>query len=250
MKYKVGDKVKVRSDLVKDNWYGHYVYVSAMDNFKGEQTIREIRDDGYLIYGDCGNYRWTDEMFEDTEENKMDNNNITVNMENLSQEERSTLLSLIEKANKPKNKAWKPEKDEKYYYSYSYGSIEQDTYHDNNVDTYVHKNRYAIGNCFKTREEAEFAIERQKVITELKRYAMEHNEEKIDWNNGKQIKYSLSYQHNKNMILIDCCYSSQCCSIFFTSEEIAIAAIKEIGEERLKKYYFEEKATYITSKVR
>lgn len=71
MKYKVGDKVKVRSDLVKDNWYGYYVYVSAMDNFKGEQTIREIRDDGYLIYGDCSNYRWTDEMFEDkVEENK------------------------------------------------------------------------------------------------------------------------------------------------------------------------------------
>lgn len=237
MKYKVGDKVKVRSDLVKDNRYGHHVYVSAMDNFKGEQTIREIRGDGYLIYGDCGNYRWTDEMFEDTEENKMDNNNITVNMENLSQEERSTLLSLIEKANKPKNKVWKPEKGEKYYYSYSDGFIKESTWDNVNVD----KNRYAIGNCFKTKEEAEFALERQKVITELKRFALEHNEEDIDWNDSNQIKYFLSYQHDKNIIFIDSYYFIQICDIYFTSEEIAQAAIKEIGEERLRKYYFEVK---------
>lgn len=31
-------------------------------------------------------------------------NNITVNMDNLSTDERNTLLKLIEKANKPKNK--------------------------------------------------------------------------------------------------------------------------------------------------
>lgn len=246
MKYKVGDKVKVREDLRLDRTYNKFTINRKMKKLAGTiVTIQRINENYYRIVEDDGMWGWTDEMFEDTEENKMDNN-ITVNMENLSQEERSTLLSLIEKANKPKNKVWKPEKDETYYYLYSYGKIEEDTWDNANED----RIRYAIGNCFKTREEAEFAIERQKVITELKRYAMEHNEEKIDWNNGKQIKYSLSYQHNKNMILIDCCYSSQCCSIFFTSEEIAIAAIKEIGEERLKKYYFEEKATYITSKVR
>lgn len=236
MKYKVGDKVKVRSDLVKDKWYGHHVYVSAMDNFKEEQTIREIRGDGYLIYGDCGNYRWTDEMFEDTEENKMDNNNITVNMENLSQEERSTLLSLIEKA-KQKNKVWKPEENETYYYSYSYGNIDEDTWDSTNED----RNRYALGNCFKTKEEAEFALERQKVIMELKRFALEHNEKEIDWSNIEQRKCFLSYQHDKNIIFIDFYYSVQIYNIYFTSEEIAQAAIKEIGEERLKKYYFEVK---------
>lgn len=238
MKYKVGDKVKVRSDLVKDKWYGHHMYVSTMDNFKGEQTIREIRGDGYLIYGDCGNYRWTDEMFEDTEENKMDNNNITVNMENLSQEERSTLLSLIEKANKPKNKVWKPEENETYYYLYSYGNIEKATCANSNMN----KNRYAIGNCFKTKEEAEFALEKQKVITKLKRFALEHNKEKIDWNNSK-MKYFLYFNHEKNCIVItySCIHQYICEPIYFTSEKIAQAAIKEIGEERLKKYYFEVK---------
>lgn len=237
MKYKVGDKVKVRTDLVKDKWYGHHLYISAMDNFKGEQTIREIRGDGYLIYGDCDKYRWTDEMFEDTEENKMNNQNITVNMENLSQEERTALLSLIEKANKPKNKVWNPEENETYYYSYSDGHIEKATCDNRNMD----KNRYAIGNCFKTKEEAEFALERQKVITELKRFALEHNDKEIDWNNIEQRKCFLSYQHDKNIIFIDFYYSVQIYNIYFTSEEIAQAAIKEIGEERLRKYYFEVK---------
>lgn len=237
MKYKVGDKVKVRTDLVKDNWYGHYVYVSAMDNFKGEQTIREIKDDGYLIYGDYGNYRWTDEMFEDTEENKMDNNNITVNMENLSQEERTALLSLIEKANKPKSKVWKPKKDETYYYLYSYGNIEEDTWDNANED----RNRYALGNCFKTKEEAEFALERQKVIMELKRFALENNDKEIDWSNDDEQKYCLYFDHGRNRIMINNFYVSRFLSeqIYFTSDTIVQQAIKEIGEERLKKYYFE-----------
>lgn len=163
-------------------------------------------------------------------------------MENLSKEERTTLLSLIEKANKQKNKVWKPEEDEKYYYSYSDGSIEQDTYHDSNVDTYVHEDRYAIGNCFKTREEAEFALERQKVITELKRFALEHNEEEIDWNNSNKRKSRLIYNHCTGRIdVVTDAHLLQGASIYFTSREVAKQAIQTIGEERLKKYYFEVK---------
>lgn len=194
----------------------------------------------FLKVGEDGLY-YEDEMFEQKEDNKMENQNITVNMENLSNEERTTLLSLIEKASKPKNKVWKPEENETYYYICSYCNIEKDTYYDINIKNNIHKNRYALGNCFKTKEEAEFALERQKVIMELKRFALEHNKEDIDWNDSKQRKYVLSYQHNKNIIFIDYYYNYQSCSIYFTSEEIAQTAIKEIGEERIKKYYFEVK---------
>ena len=239
MKYKIGDKVKVRNDLVVNKKYGSQTFVPTMAKFTGEQIIKEVYTQGYTIKADKNlcQYLWTDEMFEDTEENKMDNQNITVNMENLSQEERTALLSLIKKANKPKNKVWNPEENETYYYSYSDGNIEEATWDNLNVD----KNRYAIGNCFKTKEEAEFALERQKVITELKRFALEHNDKEIDWNNIEQRKCFLSYQHDKNIIFIDFYYSVQIYNIYFTSEEIAQAAIKEIGEERLRKYYFEVK---------
>lgn len=196
----------------------------------------------FLKVGEDGLY-WEDEIFEQKEDNKMDNNNIAVNMENLSQGERTTLLSLIEKANKPKNKVWKPEENEKYYYSYSYGSIEFDIFHNSNASgTYLHEERYAIGNCFKTKEEAEFALEKQKVIMELKRFLLEHNEEEIDWSNINQYKYYLYFNHYENRICISACtYYTYTQCIYFTSSEIAQAAIKEIGEERIKKYYFEVK---------
>lgn len=165
---------------------------------------------------------------------KMNNQNITINMENLSQEERNTFLSLIEKANKPKNKVWKPEKDETYYYSYSDGSIEEATWDNVNVD----KNRYAIGNCFKTKEEAEFALERQKVITELKRFALEHNEKEIDWSDGKPKWLIYSNRNHVGVKYVNLLKEN---NIYFTSEKITQAAIKEIGEKRIKKYYFEVK---------
>ena len=34
MKYKIGDKVKVRQDLVPGNFYGKDYYISSMDKFK------------------------------------------------------------------------------------------------------------------------------------------------------------------------------------------------------------------------
>ena len=241
MKYKVGDKVKVREDLRLDRTYNKFTINRKMKNLAGTiVTIQRINENYYRIVEDDGMWGWTDKMFEDkVEENKMDNNNITVNMENLSQEERSTLLSLIGKANKPKNKVWKPEKDETYYYSYSDGNIEEATWDNLNVD----ENRYAIGNCFKTKEEAEFALERQKVITELKRFALEHNEKEIDWSNDDEQKYCLYFNHERNRIMINNFYVSQFLSeqIYFTSDTIAQQAIKEIGEERLEKYYFEVK---------
>lgn len=240
MKYKIGDKVKVRNDLVANKKYGSQTFVPTMAKFTGEQIIKEVYTQGYTIKADKNlcQYLWTDEMFEDTEENKMENQNITINMENLSQEERSTLLSLIEKANKPKNKVWKPEENETYYYSYSDGNIEEATWDNLNVD----KNRYAIGNCFKTKEEAEFALERQKVITELKRFALEHNDKEIDWSNRCQDKHFLYFNHDKNRTCISAyTYFQYAQCIYYTSIEIARAAIQEIGEERIKKYYFEVK---------
>ena len=63
MKYKVGDKVRVRKDLEPGNFYGKDYYIGSMDKFKGEKcVITHIWDQSYQI-NNFG-YWWSEEMLE------------------------------------------------------------------------------------------------------------------------------------------------------------------------------------------
>ena len=103
-------------------------------------------------------------------------NNITVNMENLSEEERKQLMNLIKKSNGSKRNLWKPNYGRKYFYINDCGGIMNSEWYDDRIDSEFYK----IGNCFKTKEEAEFELERIKVKTELRRFSEENNEYEID----------------------------------------------------------------------
>ena len=64
MKYKVGDKVRVREDLVVNQWYGDDIFTSEMASFKGQiVTIKKIRENKYVIEEDHEDWHWTEEMF-------------------------------------------------------------------------------------------------------------------------------------------------------------------------------------------
>lgn len=232
MKYRPGDKVKIRNDLAEYKRYGSYTFVPYMSKFKGEQIIKELTYNGYTIKADTQGFKWSDEMFEDIKEEQMDNNTLQINMNNLTDEERNTLLSLVKKSNEPKSKVWKPKFGLVYYFISNNGEIEAT----NCIESIADEERFVFGNCFKTEDEAKFALEKLKVITELKRFAIEHNEGEINWNDNKQYKYILCFDHDENCVKW---VQYQHAHIYFTSREIAEQAIKEIGEERLKKYYFE-----------
>ena len=70
MKYKVGDKVRIREDLVTGGNYGGYVAVDDMTDMCGSVvTIEDVdKSSGYGIKEDPKGYTWTDEMFEPVEE--------------------------------------------------------------------------------------------------------------------------------------------------------------------------------------
>jgi hypothetical protein len=71
MKYKVGDKVKVRDDLVVGNCYSYYAYCGDMVNFKGKTvTIKSVAYDFYRIEEDRQTSCWADGMFEDVEDDE------------------------------------------------------------------------------------------------------------------------------------------------------------------------------------
>lgn len=95
--------------------------------------------------------------------------------------------------------------------------------------------RYAIGNIYRTEEEAEFAIEQFKVISQLKEYADDGKE----WD-GDNEHWFIEYNANEKCIRADYFLATKNIpfNIYFSSEEQAEKAIAVIGEERLKKYYF------------
>lgn len=67
MRYKVGDKVRVRKDLVVDKDYGTQFFVDGMRKFKGKiVNIKRVEDSFYRIEEDeiVYSYNWTDEMLE------------------------------------------------------------------------------------------------------------------------------------------------------------------------------------------
>lgn len=157
-----------------------------------------------------------------------------VGVENLTEEELKQFTRLVNKANNPKN-VWFPQKWKKYYYLDMCGKIKRAFWRDATLDKYL----YSLGNCFETKEKAEWSIEHLKIKAELKRYADTYNEAAINFNISTQPKYFLKFSYWSFDVYIENCRHEMCAdTIYFVSENIAKKAIKEIGEERLKKYYF------------
>ena len=124
---------------------------------------------------------------------------------------------------------WKPKKDERYYYINGSGVV--GTYKNNGdqTDTSI----INVGNCFKTREEAELEVEKRKVIHELKQFAYEFSDEA--WHDVNINKYFLQYN---DTICIVYNIGNKHNDIYFKSEKDAKEAIESVGEDRIKKYYF------------
>lgn len=132
-----------------------------------------------------------------------------------------------------KNKVWKPSLGDLYYYINSNGDIKFSYYNTRSID------KRCIGNYFKTEEQAERIVEKVKVIKELQDFALDNNEEEIDWVDNEQDKWELSYKDSNVEPICNNYYRAQAFNIYFTSLEIAKEAIKTIGEDRIKKYYFD-----------
>lgn len=128
---------------------------------------------------------------------------------------------------KPKT-VWDLKIGDRYWFLDSYGTVRDCVFGNSVIDN----GRRAIGNCFLTREEAEFEVERRKVETILLKYGRREYKSKDNY-------YMYCDYYQSPSIEINWCGSAQNQgTIYYDTKELLNQAIEEAGEDNIKKYIF------------
>ena len=132
-----------------------------------------------------------------------------------------------------KSKVWEPSYGEYYCY---YGSSRT---HYTSFTTDTDQEMFRIGNCFKTKEEAEFARDKQIFLTKFERYLRENEDEPVDWKSESQNKFSVEVNSrisHRLCVAVNNYYMKQG-AIYTTSYDALNQFIKD-NESDIKKYMF------------
>lgn len=131
------------------------------------------------------------------------------------------------------NKKWKPESGDTIYYVSSTGHVYEDTFCAcSNFDN----DKVSFNNIFKTKEDAKKMLEKLKIINRLRELST------INFNDDcNQLHYIISYDSESKQIYYNThyFYRESPFEVYFATKKDCENAIKEIGEENLKKYYFD-----------
>ena len=126
---------------------------------------------------------------------------------------------------------WKPITSEKYFFTYSDGDVDSVIWTENKAD----KGRYGLRNVFRTKEDAEFEVERRKIIAELQNYADDHNGEISNLSDA----FWIAFDEDDMSITVETdSYLPPVGTVLFSDEDTAYDAIETIGEDRIIKYMF------------
>ena len=136
-------------------------------------------------------------------------------------------LERLKKLEKEKLVQYKPEIGDEYWFINSDGYV---TCLEWEYDFFGQR-IYEIGNTYRTKEEAEFVVEKIRTEAELRRFSKPF---KIGESN-----YHISLDKEENILNISSMrvFQSQG-TIYFGSEENAKEAVHAVGERRIRKYIF------------
>lgn len=112
-----------------------------------------------------------------------------------------------------------------YYYVDSNGGVGL-SYFDSVYDEQTRE----IRNAFLTREEAEFELERRKIEAIMGKHSGPFTMGKKNW--------TIVYYYTQDKVMLGSYTDWVFRTPYFESEEVAEKVIDEIGEDRLKKYWF------------
>ena len=146
---------------------------------------------------------------------------------NLQEELKALKERIAELEELAKDEQGFPQDSDGYWYIDDYGYILNEKWDGLDFEEF----RLAVGNVFKTKDQAEFAAEKLKVEAELRKFSRPFKED--EYNYFIQIHPS----HNNIVVESDDFYQTQG-TIYFESTTIANEAIDAIGENRIKKYLF------------
>ena len=90
---------------------------------------------------------------------------------------------------------------------------------------------YEIGNTYRTKEEAEFVVEKIRTETELRKFSR-------PFERGESNYYILSDVYDNALTISSVGFYRCQGTIYFESEEKAEEAIRMVGEKRIEKYIF------------
>lgn len=142
----------------------------------------------------------------------------------------------IKEIKKPKYKRWRAEKGEKYFYIGGSGNVYYQTECHDEYDDFF----YAIGNYFKTEEEAEFRRQQLLYLQQYKDYLGEDLVTEDDWKKPSLEKHAACIDNYCNgLTLTTNNYLKIQGVIYSNSKEKIEKFIKEIGEDNFKKYILE-----------
>lgn len=133
---------------------------------------------------------------------------------------------------KEPTKNWEPKEGDTIFYITETGRVISGTFlsllpSDND--------KVLFNNAFQTREEAEHMVKKIKLINQLQELS------NIKFNENQKSKWCIFYDFDKNELT--CIYNRYCkhspFEVYFASKKDCQKAIETIGEENLKKYYFD-----------
>lgn len=162
-------------------------------------------------------------------------NEIKLNLDNLTREERAQLIALVHKANRTGGKRYMPEKEDIYYFVDECGICCHSKWFDDTCDN----DRFDFNNVFKTEQEAEKVAKQKRVLAKMQIFALEHNDEDLTfaWDadmTKNKLKFYIGYNcANKKFKVHEVCQFVNPFAVYFVSAEIAQACIDELGDELL-----------------
>lgn len=123
---------------------------------------------------------------------------------------------------------WNLKNGDRYWSISSYADVYNKTWKNVVVDNW----RRNIGNCFLTKEDAEFEIMRRKVETTLLKCGRREFKNK-DYN------FYIVYDHDESLVgILNDTFRQYSNTIYFDTKELCQKAIEEAGENNIKKYIF------------